>query len=275
MPVASGDTSQLELLKALLQQKGLLATGGNIRSIPFDETASQDAVGTTSGTLPPDSIASTGSAVRPEGPTPLIQGDKLVDPSTGQELAGGLADDWWKYLLVGGAVGGGAALADMLRKRKGGAITEGVPLVEGEVITDPLAALPDNQVPVKGEYSEVGDTLTNGRQGVAGALADRQKQLTARTMPRANPVPETDTSIIRVPDQMSDISPEEMENAKALVKQLVENRTKGNRAKARQSRFSRRAVLPTGPTDENSLLNTIIGIMRKNGATRVLPRMVP
>ena len=29
------DTEQLELMKELLRQRGLLATGGNIRSLPF------------------------------------------------------------------------------------------------------------------------------------------------------------------------------------------------------------------------------------------------
>lgn len=273
MPVEAQDQ---ELLKALLQQKGLLATGGNIRSLPFaDESApTSSASSAGAGVVSPSSGA---SATRPSGPTPLVKGNTLIDPQTQQPLDGQLADDWWKYLAAGaGAGAAGYAIYKALRNRQGGADStpraEGVPTVEGEVVSDPLAALPDGQVPVEGEYSEVGDTLA--ARAKQQALPPPQPSLTSRTRAKPNPVPANDTSVIRATDAVSDLSPQEMEQAKTLAAQLVANRSKGNASLGKQTNLKRRYNLPTGDTNENSLLNTVIRLIREgkaSGFARAVP----
>jgi hypothetical protein len=290
-PVAGSDPAQLELMKAVLEQRGLLATGGNIRSIPFSgdvPASSPDSDVSANGSIP---SANGAGAARPPGATPLVQGNQLVDPTTKQPIEGSLADDWWKYLLAGAGVAGGVGLASILRRRKGGAPEVGVediPTVEGETI-DPLAPAARPEHIVNGEFDEVRPTAHVGNtkfleapsgdkimaDSAANILAARNKQIEARNMPRANPTAQSDTSVVRLPDAANDIDPQEIENAKALVQQLIQNRTKGNAAARSQSRFSRRAVQPTGPTDKNAedgLLNTIIRLMREQGATRIIPK---
>jgi hypothetical protein len=279
MPAASGDPSQLELVKALLQQKGLLATGGNIRSIPFSDEApaSSDGSASTGGSIPSPSGA--GAATRPPGATPIVKNNQLIDPATGNPVQGSLADDWWKYLLAGA---GGAGLAELLRRRKGGSpgagsAAEDIPVVEGEVI-DPLSPMPEEIV--NGSYTDVPNPTIAQTKQIAGpdtaaVLAERNKQLPSRNRPRANPVPSTGRDIIPLPDTMSDIPPEEIERAKTLAQQLIANRTRGNAQRANTGNLTRRAGPPTGPTDKNAeegLLNTIIKLMRDSGAARIIPK---
>lgn len=282
MPVATQDPQ--ELMKALLQQKGLLATGGNIRSLPFadGQAPSPSASSASAGVAGPS--AGT-DATRPQGATPLVKGNTLIDPQTQQPIEGQLADDWWKYLLAGaGAGGAGYALYKALQNRKGGAAgdptAEAIPTVEGEVVSDPLSPLPGNS-PQEGEYYPVGDDtqlapsakqLTD--QSTAQVLADRNKQLTSRNRPNPNPIPESDTSVIRGTDTVSDLSPQEMEQAKTLAAQLVANRQKGNASIGRQTNLKRRYNLPTGDTNENSLLNTVIRLIREGKASSLV-RAVP
>lgn len=275
MPVAT-DTSQLELIKALLAQKGLLATGGQFRPVPFDYAAAAAGNGVgANGSTPSTNGA---DAVRPEGPMPLVGPDNtLIDPTTQQPLTPEASSDWWKYLLGAAGVAGGVALADALRRRMGSRVS----LVEGEVI-DPLGPVPvgESEI-VPGEFTEVNQPRLTQQPAplneptAATALAERQKQLPSRTRPRANPQATSDTSVVRLPDAMNDITPEELANARALARQLVQNRLRGNKQRANTGNLTRRAGPPTGPADEETLLKTIIRLMRESGATRVLPRAIP
>lgn len=276
--------NQAALLEELLRQRGLLATGGNIRQLPFAASAPANGGDTGSGSALP----SASSASRPAGETPVIDADNnLVNPKTGAKLDDASTSDWWKYLAAGAGVAGGAALAEMLRRR---ANKNRIPTVEGEVI-DPLSPLPNSASDeiINGEYRDAPDTRriappsatvatepTFPSNGDVAAVAAERK-LTARNRPNANPVASSDTSVIRAPDSYSDLSPEEMQRAKELTAELIAARKKGNLARSKQSRFSRRAVQPTGPTEpEEGLLNTVIRLMKQNGALRsAVVRAVP
>lgn len=279
MPPVATPTEQ-DLVE-ILKQRGLLATGGNIRSIPFADDASSPSASSdgSAGTTPLSS-----GAIRPQGATPLIgPNNTLLDPTTKKPLDDQSAGDWWKYLLAGAGVAGGAALASLLR-RKGakGSVSadEAIPTVEGEVITDPLSPLPAGSNIINGEYSDVVDpTLAGGQKGITGpstaqVLADRNRQLTARNRPGANPVAESDTSRIRLGDAASEFTPEEIAQARSLAHQLVQNRVKGNAQRANTGNLTRRAGPPTGDTNEESLFNTVLRILRQTGA-RPLVRAIP
>ena len=280
--VQASTQQDAELMKELLRQRGLLATGGNIRALPFaDGPVVPNANGNEAA--PGDNA---GSVPRPEGMTPVVdENDNLVDPSTGMPLSPEIANDWWKYLLGGAGIAGGAVLADMLRRRMG---KGKVPTIEGETL-DPLAPTPEGASPiVNGEYTEVNPSRSvagpqpRSTSQAAEALAGRSNARAlpspplsleaaselARSKARPNPRATSDTSVVRSSDLYSDLTPEELARAKEITKQLVANRVKGNKARAKQSKFSSRAVLPTGDTDEKSLLNTVVRLLRENGALR-------
>jgi hypothetical protein len=262
---ASTSPDESALLIEMLRRRGLLAEGGNIRALPFG-TGTQN--GTNGNGASNSSNPVDASAMRPAGPTPVLADDNtLVDPTTGKHLDPQTSNDWLKYFAAGAGIAGGVAITDALRQRRQGSR---IPLVEGEVI-DPLGPLPNgiDSAIVNGEYTEVPDPKRLGApssaitDGTSPSQLEAAKAIAARRMATNPPAPVSDTSIIRGTDAMSDISPEEMAQAKAIAKQLVENRTKGNAQVARQNNIKRRYNLPTGPTDENSLLNTVIDIMRR------------
>jgi hypothetical protein len=262
---ASTSPDESALLIEMLRQRGLLAEGGNLRALPFG-TGTQN--GTNGNGASNSSNPVDASAMRPAGPTPVLADDNtLVDPTTGKHLDPQTSNDWLKYFVAGAGIAGGVAIADALRQRRQGSR---IPLVEGEVI-DPLGPLPNgiDSAIVNGEYTEVPDPKRLGApssvitDGTSPSQLEAAKAIAARRMATNPPAPVSDTSIVRGTDAMSDISPEEMAQAKAIAKQLVENRTKGNAQVARQNNIKRRYNLPTGPTDENSLLNTVIDIMRR------------
>lgn len=265
------------MVQALIE-RGLLATGGNIRNMPFADPSGL-ANGNAASSSPPVPTATGGTSVRPSGPTPVMDANKqLVDPTTGAPLDPQLANEWLKYLVAGAAVGGGYALTDAIRDK----FAKGrIPTVEGEVVNDPLGALPNSadDAIISGEYSDVAPAqlesprkaLTNGstETGSETAKAIAERKGPTRKITRGN------SRVISSADSLSDLSPEELQQAKDLTAQLVANRTAGNKARAKQSNLNRRGGRPTGPTDEEGLLNTVVRIMRENGAIRSLAKAVP
>lgn len=267
--------SQLDLMQALIN-RGLLATGGNIRSLPFADgsSAPSDANGAGAG----GSADGASSVPRPEGPSPVLDANnQLVDPNTGKPPSN--ADDWWKYLVAGAGIAGGAALANLIRNKMKGSK---VPTVEGEVI-DPLspAATSADDVIINGEYSDVPNAMVGappkglpspdasvaGPPTPAQVLAERK--LGVRNRPNANPVATSDSSVVRTGDALADIDPAELERAREITKQLIANRMSGNAQRAGGTNLRRKYDKPTGPVaPEEGILNTVIRLMRENGALR-------
>lgn len=308
MPQVATDPAQASLMEELMRQKGLLATGGNIRMLPFG-SATTSPNGSSNGSASTSSLGSASAAVAPSDTEPVVDPTgNVVDPRTGQALDDQTAADWWKYILVGGAVGGGYALAGALRNRFKGTTpvdSDGVPVVEGEVI-DPKA-LPNEQVPVEGQFTDVKQNLLTGPtndtapQTAAEAIAQR------RGLPRPSPSledrgspPQYKTAqeiarmkganrpgvagsgpAIQLGDAMQDIAPEDLEAAKEIARRLMLERSHGNVKGAQGKKITQinRRDVPelkggaTGSVDDEGLLNTVIGILRKNAATirRVAP----
>lgn len=284
MPDPTGQNIDPSLMEEMLRQRGLIATGGNIRPIPF---AGDNVSPPASGSMGVGGAGASGAAniPRPPGATPIVgPNNTLLDPSTNQPLDPQSSDSWWKYLLGGaGVVGGGMAAAALLKNRKG------VPYIEGETL-DPLApnAAPDAP-PVEGEYTNVPNSDVpnvepqRGLPPPATAIEDARTQAqlpeTAKALgarKRAtNPSVSSDTSVVRGSDSLSDFTPEEIARARQLAQQLVAERVKGNRARAKQTNLTRRGGKPTGPTEEEGLLNTVIRLLREGGALRSLSKAVP
>lgn len=297
-----------ELLQELMRQYGYEATGGNYRMTPFAtppvETAGQG-VEIPTDEEAGARVNSDGSIVDLDGdPLGVITPQGVVD-AQGQPIdLSGMGFDPTPF-LAGGAGGLiGWAIADALRKRKGK--PPRVPQVEGEVMPrDPLAPLSGPEV--EGEYTDVnpprqvGQVVQEGGSGfdVAAALAEqkripppprntatgstataaaledrptpprhlsRREMAERRSRPNARTSRSTEPAIVT--DRLTDISDVERQQASAIADQLIERRRQGN--KGSRANRGRRAPggAPTGSTDKESLIHTIVRMLRETGTTK-------
>lgn len=311
MPQVAALPDDPAVLKELMRQKGLIATGGNYRLLPFEDDAA-GSVTSSNGTAP------YGSASGATAPFTATQDGQIVDP-TGAVVAtvdetGQISDpaldigniNWTPFLAGAAGAAMGWAIADALRKR--GKKVDGTPLVEGEVIpndpNDPNARIPRGTV--EGEFSEVdaqrGIPYTNGRAPsggtagavpvdgptVVGAIAEqrrlsgprnalpdypsppnypsRREIATRRTKNAPNTSRNANPAIVT--DALTDVSDEERKVASAIADQLIARRREGNMRRMKGGKGVGRKGLPTGSTDKDNVVNSIIRTLRQTGALK-------
>lgn len=277
------DLNDPAVVQELLRQKGLIASGGNIRAIPFANASPRGAangmVGSADATAPVSGTPNSSGeiAIGPDGepivdrsgmPVPVGATDADVDPSLLPYILGGAA-----------AVGGGMIakhLADRYRNR--------VPTIEGQVIDDGMSKPTMMPSEFEGEYTDVEEPraltdqrtrlIADGRPtpAVAETIAQQRAPRGAPqvTAPRANS-PRTQVNSGRTVvanDAYSDVAPDEMKKVQGIVDELVRNRQVGNATKT-----PGKATHPTGPLNRNAILNSIIGLLRDQKALKSLQRV--
>jgi hypothetical protein len=266
-----------ELIQALLQQKGLAAYGGNIRLTPFAKA--NVATGASSG----DTTSPTASAAAgiPTGENVTDEAGNVVgvvgaDGAVSDPGFAGTGDPNLDNILAALAGAGGAAagmyLGNKFRKDK-------VPLVSGSVEYDPIASALAGRV-VEGEYTEVRDPRPAieqkavgkpgpGEPTVAEAIAEQRRlkgpdRRIAEKAPRA--VREVMQDTARDPIPQTGMTVEERAKVDAIADELVARRKAGNA----DPKAAPKRGLPTGPEDRNSLVNTIIELLRNKRALKAL-----
>lgn len=258
MPQAQSDVASA---LAWLQQQGYVPRGNNLALVPFSNPNNASNGSDVTGSAPPSpvtagNVASSADGPKNDGTDPIPNEDgTFTDPRTGEKVSADDALSIWPWLAAAGAGAGAYALTRALSNNKadqlatetgkgGGLVAQGRPVVDGGKLypqpRDPLAPLSETQA----------------------AIAER-KALPAPSKKNTKPSTITaEQSRIALPDTRADVTPEELAKAKAITQQLIANRTKGNAQFAKQGNLKRRYNLPTGSTDEEGLLNTVIKLMR-------------
>ena len=296
-----------EVLKQLMAERGLLAYGGNYRMLPFSESDPSSATSAVADPAAPNNspsgTLSDGSMIDPA--TGAIVPQVNVDAASPNIADANSSSDWWKYLLAATGTAGAAALANRLLKGRG----EKIPLVEGETIDGPSgnAVAPEGEI-IDGEFRAVDPrlavadqsgaaTVNNADDLVKSLVAQRMSQeaptsatgnapsaiedkgtpprhLTRRTMAERRLRPEArqsrNTKPAIVSDAYNDLSDLEKQRVNSLADTLIARRKEGNaRLRAGKKGVGRRG-LPTGPTDKESLVNSIARILRETGSLKSL-----
>ena len=279
MPQPQVDMNDPAVIQELLRQKGLLASGGNIRMMPFANSSGMGTANASGGASNASPVSGTPTspsgdiAVGPDGqpivdrngiPVPVGATDADVDPNLLPYIIG----------AAGAGTGGYLAkhLADRYRNRVRG--------VNGELIDDGMTpeVLPSE---FEGQYTEVNDnaaltdqrtkTISSDKPAVAETLAQQRapKSTAQVTAPKAG-TPRTQVtsgSTIKAKDAYTDVAPDEMKKVQSIVDELVRNRQTGNAMKK-----AGRAVEPTGPIGREGILNSVIKVLRDNKALKSLTR---
>lgn len=271
MPAGNPEAYNDPIVQQLIE-RGLLATGGNIRPIPFGGAQAGNG---SANQMPPS----------PEGApvaTPNGDGTYTVDDGTGnpqtidpRDVAQQLGEDpnsdlSWLAAAIAGA--SGALIGSQFGRRKPNAPA------------DPLAPLPENagSLPngaddiIEGEFTVLDDPKQIGVEPKALPAPPNQlqqqeaaKALTQRKRATNPPQPSAEQSRIRLPDEFSDLTPEELQRARALAEQLVMNRQRGNvqayhpyrkrEARTGQPRGRGAGPYPTSPNFQTENPEDIIG----------------
>lgn len=257
-----------------LIERGLLATGGNIRPIPFGGNAASDAVG---GNVSPSSASANGVTRNADGTYNVVDengNEQTVDVTpVAQELGEDVSSDlsWLAAALAGGS---GALIANALARRRQGNVDPLAPLddpkqiggmvgVEPDVRGSSLATVDDGII--DGEYSVVEPegiaardqkALPAPQEKLGGATA---KQLAERKA-AARASQGTEVSRIALPDALSDLSPEELAQARAITEQLIMRRQRGNvRAFNPNAKGVGPQHLPTSPGRKTETIDQMMG----------------
>ncbi len=251
-----------------LRKRGLLATGGNIRMLPFSNpSAAADATpiasdsGTGSATANALGVSNGGGVtVNDATGNPIT-----VDPNAAQ-LPANVPDEEWLNLWPALAGAGGAALAMLIKNHFAGkgvnlpALADEIPTVNATLEPDGVPGSPNI---VDGEFTEVADDprLAAPQKQLSGSqkvLAAPQPKLTDALVNKRLGKSTSNLGTIQAGDSYSDLSPEDMKKAQTIADQLVQRRLTGNQAK----RAGKVADLPTGNMDRNGLLNVVVKAIR-------------
>lgn len=219
-----------------LRQRGLLATGGNIRMIPFgnaDGAATVPSPDVQNGSGITDNGDGTVTTTDIAG-NPVTFNPKAIDPKNAPNLS---PEQWnWLAPLIAGA--SGALIGEALGRRRNGRVQQ---IVEP---ADPLAPLPEEIV--EGEFAEVPqqkqlsgprNQTTFDKIGPGEAAqplpkpqvklpqGETAKSIAARKLQKA---PVTEQSRVSLPDEFTDMTEEEYKTARALAEKMVMARQGGN-----------------------------------------------
>ncbi len=290
------------VLEALLRQKGLYATGGNIRLSPF-ATDPNVATNTGAGT-PPSSSASSAtanalSANSGGGLTvPDANGNPVVLDPNATQLPANIPDESFINILPALAGAGGAALALLIKNHfanKGvnlPAVADPIPTVNATLEPD---SVPSTNPIVDGEFEEVNDPrLMKGANDLNTppespllqeqrrlpsppptlddkAVDTKPKNLTAAAL-RARKVEGRRKGIVGSEgtgptlvgnDSYADLTPDEMKQAKTSADSLIDRRMQGRQRRYVQGKTDvGRKGLPTAPIDRESALNIVVRAIR-------------
>lgn len=262
-----------------LRRRGLLATGGNIRALPFAES---EAIGT--GNAATSSPASSGGSVTQNqdgtvNATDLNGNPVVVDPNTlSPQDADGLSDDSISGLLPYVAGGVASYLAYKLFQRSGKkSPAPGNPPVNGGTVVanDPLAPLPDDII--EGEFTPVDEKQLSSPPKQIKGPANRLTSDTADAIAERRSGPPKPT--IAMPDEFADFTPEELARARAIAESLVMRRQKGNVRAYGPKGKGTTGNLPTSKGRKTETVDEMMGnvarILRDQKALQALRKAVP
>lgn len=269
MPQALADSNIAEELR----QRGLLATGGNIRLMPFAGTANANGV-----TAAPSS-SDSGNTLQPNPDGTLTVPDATgnpvtVDPkSTTPEELQQLPDESVNRLMpfLTGALG--AATALYLAKRNGATPTTGSET--GDMVAARNAPVGDDII--NGEFTEVPPNAALNDSAVAGALTEQKKlsgpanrveamgspakYITSQDIARQKAGSTTTAPsgpTVQLADEFTDFAPEELATARAIAQRLVDERRVGNQ---RYQKGKTGVGKPAKPTSRGRLTESVDEMM--------------
>lgn len=222
-----------------LINRGLLATGGNIRPIPFDNAS---ASGTDSSLAP--SSAANGVTRNADGTYNVTDENGNEQTLDVRDAAKQLGEDpnsdlSWLAAMIAGASGAAVGMALGGRKRDPLAPLDDPKQIGGTVGVEPdtrgggSAIVPRTDDIIDGEFSVVEP------KGVAArdekALPQQQKRLIgpttaelAKRRAAARSSTTGEASRITLPDEFADLTPEELQKARTITEQLIMRRQRGN-----------------------------------------------
>lgn len=291
------DAMQLDpaSIEEALRQRGLLATGGNIRLSPF--VSPTVAASTSPTSLGAGNGSATANALSANGGGGITVADAngqpvVIDPAA-TELPANIPDESLVGILpyLAGAAGAAGLAALIRRHLKNRGITmpddplapnvpdtigtkgdgERVVVDGGELVPENGAAVdptksrpkrfPNTQSEVKqltGPKSLVEDKGTKPKYLTSSELAKRRAGARNAGVVGA----EGSGPTIAQADAYSDISPEEMKQARTIADALIDQRMKGNMRRAKGQGIGRKGY-PTGSMDEQGILNNVIRMIRQ------------
>lgn len=277
-----------KLVEEMLRQRGLMAYGGNIRLMPFENNASTtpqvDALG-----------SATAAALSQNGgggiPVQDVNGNQILLPTNAQSIPENVSNESLVNVLpfLTGALGAGLAM--MIRNRLA---QRGITMPTDDPLAPNVpAATSSNRANgmediIDGEFTEVNEPqLTKGANATnspadqvieaqkrlpapQGKLADegsKPKYLTSQQLARrrAQNLPSREGSgpTVYAADAYSDITDEEMKQARTIADSLVQRRRAGNiRRDVKGKTTIGREHLPTGDLDKEGALNLVIKAIR-------------
>lgn len=274
-----------------LIERGLLATGGNIRPIPFANNGVASNAAANANTASSSGNGVTRNADGTYNVTDNNGNEQTVDPRQAAEQLGEdpNSDLSWLAAMIAGATG--AYVGSNLRRGK--PVDPLAPLDDPKQITGMsgveydtrgtgLAARGDDII--DGEYSVVEP------KGVAPrdekALPDTQKRLVgptaqelAKRRASARNVATGEQSRVSLPDEFADFTPEELARARMIAEQLVMRRQGGNvRAYNPNAKGVGPQHKPTSPGRRTETVDQMMGnvarILRDQKAIRSLQKVV-
>lgn len=252
-----------------LRKRGLLATGGNIRMMPFDN-ATANGASQVSPVLPTGATSATANALAANSGGGLtvsdVNGNPIVVDPNATTLPANVPDSEWLNIwpAVAGATGAGIGflIAEHFKKRGVNlpATADAIPTMEGVVEPNGVPGAADI---VDGEFTEVADDLQLSsppkkiESGTQKLLQSPQSKLAETLTQRKIGKSTSNLGTIQAGDSYSDLSSSEMKQAETIADQLVQRRLLGNQSKTRG-----KAGLPTGDVGRNGLLNVVVKAIR-------------
>lgn len=297
---AGNPTAYNDPIVQQLIERGLLATGGNIRAIPFgsNQGVASNAVGSGLSA----SSGAGGVTRNADGTYNVVDengNEQVVDVTpVAQELGEDTSSDlsWLAAAIAGGS---GALIGQALARRRKG-VDPLAPLDDPKQLGGTVGVERDTSprgssiVPVAddiidGEFRVVEPesiatrnqkALSAPQAKVSGATT---KQLAERKV-KEGATQASEISRIALPDEFSDLSPEELAKARNITQELIKRRQKGNvsaysptRERTLSGKPRGRGGLPTSPNfateTEADLLGHVVRALRDAKTVRSLSRV--
>lgn len=285
------------LVEEMLRQRGLLATGGNIRLMPFGPGSSS----------PSELPATTGSATagalatNANGGAPIVRdlsGNPVALDPDATQLPANVPDEEWVNILpaLAGAAGAGLALLikNHLAKRgitlpddplapnvpataKAGTMGDGDRVVVdgGELVSEGAAEVDPTKAGPKRFPNQSVKALPAPAQSKIQDTGSPPKYLTSRQLAerRAANLPTTETSSgkIQLGDAFTDLSDKEILHAEMIAKQLIERRMAGRKRMLSGKKGTGKLGLPTSEIDPEAVFNNVVRMIREG---KIVPNQV-